>query len=227
MSTYQVIGPCKIGQDTILGFNVIIGHPAKKSLNAYRDFSKSNGSIIGDRCIIRSGTVVYEDVSIGNDFQTGHNVVIREGVCIKDGGVIGSNSDIFNGAQFGRNVRLSTHVAIAENAVLGNDIFIGPGVAITGGRYMTGAAQASGKMSEAEAFAMEGKNWQGPSVVVEDDVRIGANSTILAGVRLGKGCVIAAGSVVSNDVPECCYVAGNPARVFFKKNINLDKKNET
>ncbi|PSN14685.1 acyltransferase [filamentous cyanobacterium CCT1] len=50
-------------------------------------------------------------------------------------------------------------------------------------------------------------------IVIEDDVWIGFNSTILKGVKIGKGAIIAAGSVVTQDVPELTIVAGNPARV--------------
>ncbi|MCB0207761.1 MAG: acyltransferase [Anaerolineae bacterium] len=49
-------------------------------------------------------------------------------------------------------------------------------------------------------------------VIIEDDVFVGMNSLILKGVRLGQGCVVGAGSVVTNDVPPGVIVAGNPAR---------------
>jgi acetyltransferase-like isoleucine patch superfamily enzyme len=166
--------------------------------------------------------VVYEDVVIGDDIQTAHRVVLREGVRVGNGCVFGSGSDVQNGARLGNNVRLQIGVVISENARLGNDIFIGPGVVFTAGRFMTGALEASGRMSFKEAAALEGKNWQGPSVIVEDDVRIGANAVILPGVRLGKGCVIAAGAVISNSVPAGATAIGNPARVV--KVADLDKK---
>lgn len=51
-------------------------------------------------------------------------------------------------------------------------------------------------------------------VVVEDDVFIGARSIVLKGVRLGRGCVVGAGSVVARDVPEFAVVAGNPTKVI-------------
>jgi acetyltransferase-like isoleucine patch superfamily enzyme len=51
-------------------------------------------------------------------------------------------------------------------------------------------------------------------IKIEDDVWIGANAIILKGVTLGRGCVVAAGSVVTKSVPAHCLVGGNPARVI-------------
>jgi acetyltransferase-like isoleucine patch superfamily enzyme len=51
-------------------------------------------------------------------------------------------------------------------------------------------------------------------VTIEDDVWIGVNATILPGVRVGRGAVVAAGSVVTQDVPEFAIVGGVPAKVL-------------
>jgi acetyltransferase-like isoleucine patch superfamily enzyme len=111
-------------------------------------------------------------------------------------------------------------VVISEGADIGNDVFVGPNVSFTGGRHMTGALEAAGRLTHEEAAALEGRYWDGPSVIVEDGVRIGANSVILAGVRLGKGCVVAAGAIVSNDVPPGALAAGNPARLLTRGGVS-------
>jgi acetyltransferase-like isoleucine patch superfamily enzyme len=222
-----ILGPSRVGQGTLLGWGVIIGHPAKATLNEHRDFRVSRGAIVGDRCIIRSGTVIYEDTIIGNDVQTAHHVVIREGARIGDGCVFGNGSEVQIGARLGRNVRLQIGVMISENAELGNDIFIGPGVVFTAGRFMTGALEAAGKMTYAEAAAQEGGNWGKSSVIVEDEVRIGANAVIITGVRLGKGCVVGAGSVISQDVAPDSLVMGNPARVLKRANAGAGFKSRS
>jgi len=81
---------------------------------------------------------------------------------------------------------------------------------------MLGAFIHAGRISEKEANNIEKKYADAAeaSVIIEDDVRIGANSVILAGVHIGKGAVVAAGSVVSLDVPENHLVVGNPARII-------------
>ncbi len=63
-------------------------------------------------------------------------------------------------------------------------------------------------------------------VVVEDDVLIGANAVVLEGVRIGKGAVVAAGAVVTEDVPEYSVVAGTPARVIKQVDDKTKSKTE-
>src|ERR1044071_4455459 len=87
-----LLGPSRLGAGTLIADDVIVGHPAKAALLEGRDFSSSVGSIIGARCILRSGTVIYESAVLGDDVQTAHHVVIREGARIGDGCVFGNGS---------------------------------------------------------------------------------------------------------------------------------------
>ena len=84
----------------------------------------------------------------------------------------------------------------ADECVIGDEVFIGPNATLTNDRY----PPSGGKWSP---------------VVVEDKVVIGANTTVVAGVRLNTGCVIAAGSVVTKDVPREEVWAGNPAKFLM------------
>ena len=54
-------------------------------------------------------------------------------------------------------------------------------------------------------------------IIIENDVWIGANSTIMSGVRIGNGCVVGAGSTVTKDIPPYSIVAGNPAKIVKKR----------
>ena len=62
-------------------------------------------------------------------------------------------------------------------------------------------------------------------VIIEDDVLIGANAVVLEGCRVGKGAVVAAGAVVTKDVPPYTVVAGTPAKVI--KDIDAQTKSKT
>lgn len=216
MNGPRLIGNCQIGDGTLIDETAIIGHPSKSAQLGERSLEHSTGSSIGAQCIIRSNSVIYEETVIGDNVQTANNVIIRENVTIGDGCVVGGGSIVLAGARLGRNVRVMEQSLISECAIIGNDVFIAPHVSFTAGRHMLAAFLHAGRMTEEEAYELEIRyaNPAGPSVTVEDDVRIGANSVILAGVQLGKGVVIAAGAVVSMDVPENHMVVGNPGRII-------------
>ena len=211
---YILLGKSRIGKGTLVGRSVIVGHPSKIKLLKTKSFSESEGAIIGARCILRSFTVIYENAVLGDNVQTAHGVIVREGAKIGHDCVLGNHTVIREGAELGINVHIMEGVVISEGAKIGNNVFIGPGVTFTAGRYMTAALETGGIFSHRKSCKLEGRYWKGPSVIVGERVRIGANAVVLAGVELHKGCVIAAGSVVSNDVPSDFLTIGNPARLM-------------
>lgn len=95
---------------------------------------------------------------------------------------------------------------------IGNDVMIAPHCMIVSGNH--------NYKDLSQPMRHSGYIYKGPKIVIEDDVWIGAHSTVLDGVRIGRGAVIAANSVVKSDVPEYKIYAGNPAReIGDRKNL--------
>ena len=156
--------------------------------------------IIGDGAIIRAFSVIYAGTTIGHRFQTGHGASIREDNIIGDDCSVGTNAVLEFGNRIGNGCRIHS-LAFLEMVTLGNHVFVGPNVVFTDDPHPMGCAHY--------------KECKG-GAVVEDLVKIGAGVVVLPGVRIGRGALIGAGSVVVADVPAGMVVAGNPARVIKK-----------
>ncbi|KAK2778777.1 hypothetical protein FQN52_000188 [Onygenales sp. PD_12] len=99
---------------------------------------------------------------------------------------------------------------------IGERVLFGPNVCIYG---------ATHPMDPAIRMGLEGPE-AGKEVHIEDDVWIGGSAIILAGVTVGKGSVVGAGSVVTKDIPAFHFVAGNPARVIRRIETSMDPNNK-
>lgn len=138
---------------------------------------------------------------------TNINARIEPGAIIREHAVIGENAVIMMGAIINIGAVVGKGTMIDMGAVLG-------GRAITGENVHVGAgAVLAGVIEPANANP----------VIIEDNVLIGANAVILEGVRVGKNSVVAAGSIVTENVPENCVVAGVPARII-KSVAEVDNK---
>ena len=128
-------------------------------------------------------------------------------------------------------IELGSNIYIGPNAVLystvkkivfGNNIIVGPGLTMVSGNHnfkKVGIPIIDNheKLPENEA-----------DIIVEDDVWIGANVTVLMGVNIGRGSVVAAGAVLTKSVPPYCIVGGVPAKVIgIRFNIDEIQKHES
>jgi acetyltransferase-like isoleucine patch superfamily enzyme len=128
------------------------------------------------------------------------------------GAKIGSNCNIGDhafveaGAVIGNNVTLKNHVCVWEAVTIEDDVFVGPYVALTNDLH-----PRSPRMSAVKSRYEDKKRWLVPTCIKKGST-IGANATIVAGVTVGRYCMVGAGSVVTRDVEPFALVVGNPAR---------------
>ncbi len=170
----------------------IIGKPPRGSKEGDLRLS------IGKNGHIRPFTTLYAGSTIGDHFQTGQGVSIREDNGIGNYVSVGTNSVLEFGNRIGDFSRIHSN-CFMEMTTIGKYVFIGPNVVFTDDPH----PMECPKYKECKGGA-----------VVEDYARIGANSTILPGIRIGRNSLVGAGSVVTKDVPPDSVVAGNPARVI-------------
>lgn len=157
----------------------------------YADHSEP--PVIGDDPTIRPGTIIYNDVVIGDGFSTGHFALVREETVIGDDGLVGTNAVIDGRTEIGSNVRLQTGAYVPTDTVIGDDVFLGPYAVLTNDPYP----------------GRQDVDLKGPTI--ESSVTVGANATILPGVTLGEGSFVAAGAIVVEDVPPDTLAIGAPA----------------
>ena len=175
-----------IGRNYVIQDDVILGH------------SDTGKVIIGDDALIRSGSIIYSNVKIGNGFKTGHRALIRENSEIGDNVLIGTNAVLDGNCKLGNNISIQTGAYITAYTTVEDNVFIGPWVVTANDKYMVTGAKLIGP-------------------TIKKGARIGANSTILPGVVIGEGAVVGSGSVVTKDVAPGKTVAGNPARELKKR----------
>ena len=148
---------------------------------------------IGANATVRAGTIIYGDVDIGDNLTTGHHALIREDTTIGDDVTVGSQVVIDGDCTIGSKVSLQTGVYIPRGTTIGDYVFIGPAATLTNDPYPVRID----------------RTLMGP--VLEEGVSIGANATILPDVTIGEQSFVAAGAVVTEDVPPGRLAVGVPA----------------
>jgi len=179
----------ELGTGCIVEDFVIIGAPIK-------GMEEQPKTIIGDNAVIRSHTVIYAGNRIGDGFQTGNKANIRELNEIGDNVSIGTLSVVEHHVKIGDGARIHSQVFIPEYTVLKERAWLGPNVVLTNARY----PQTRYTKDELK----------GP--VIEEGAKVGANSTLLPGIVIGKNSLIGAGSVVTKDAVPMGTYFGSPSR---------------
>lgn len=151
---------------------------------------------------VHETAVVSPQARIGRGTKVWVNVQIRENASIGEGCILSKDVYIDEGVCIGDRCKIQNSVSVYKGVSLGDDVFVGPNACFTNDLVP-------------RAFNTD---WQITPTRVERGVSIGANATIVCGVTLGDYAMVAAGSVVTRDVPPYTLVKGNPARVAGKIN---------
>jgi UDP-2-acetamido-3-amino-2,3-dideoxy-glucuronate N-acetyltransferase len=150
-------------------------------------------AIVESGAKIGEGTKIWAFAHILPGAKIGANCNVCDGVFIEGSVIIGDRSTVKCGVQ------------LWDGVVVGNDVFIGPNATFTNDKF------PRSKKHQARY----------PETVLEDGCSIGANATILPGIKIGRGAMVGAGAVVTHSVPPYAIVAGSPASIIGYEEENL------
>jgi acetyltransferase-like isoleucine patch superfamily enzyme len=140
---------------------------------------------------------IIEDAEIGKDTLIRDFVNIY-GCKIGDNCKIGPHVDIQRGVKIGNGCKIESHAFIPTGVTIEDNVFIGPHVCFINDKWPR----------------VVDPGWKPAKTYVKEWASIGASSTILCGITIGERAMIAAGSVVTKDVPPKALVKGNPAKIY-------------
>lgn len=194
-------------QDVIFGEFCVIGRMPKPVRSIKKDLIlEENKVIIGSGCVLCPHVVVYAGVHIGQRVLIGDHSSIFCRVTIGNDVLISRNVTVNSDTSIGNGSRIMDNSHVTGRCKIGENVFIGAGVIMANDSF----------------FGRQGydEDCYGPSI--EDDVCIGSGVTLLPKVKIGKGSVVAAGSVVRKDIPAGKIASGNPARIVGEAHYLFD-----
>ncbi|WP_155801398.1 N-acetyltransferase [Jonquetella anthropi] len=190
-----VIGAnCKILDGAILG-----KEPAKATMSATTSSSvELPPLVVGQGVTVGASCVLYRGADIGDSVFLGDLATVRENVTVGEGTIIGRGATIENKVAIGRRCKIESNAYITAFSAIEDFCFVAPCVIFSNDNFL-------GRTEERK------KHFRGPRLRL--GARVGAGAVLLPWVELGEDALVAAGSVVTRDVPARKIVMGCPARV--------------
>lgn len=179
--------------------HAVIGRLPKAASTSKRKVQKEyKKTVIGENSIISPGAVIYTDVMIGKDTLIGDNASIREGCRIGSGCIIARNVSINYNTMVGDATKIMDNAHITGNMIIEECVFISTLVA-TSNDNLIGKGEYSDERE------------RGP--YIKRGAMIGAAANLLPAITIGENAIVAAGAVVTKDVPSRKVVMGIPAKI--------------
>jgi acetyltransferase-like isoleucine patch superfamily enzyme len=166
--------------------------PNDNEETAVQDIRVQPSADVDERAELGAGTCVWHLAQVRENARLGRDCIVGRGAYVGPGVVIGDH------------VKLQNYALVYEPARLEDSVFIGPAAVLTNDVYPRSVGVGGQLKRPAD--------WDAHGVVVREGASVGARAVIVAGVEIGRWALIAAGAVVTRNVPEFGLVAGVPAR---------------
>ena len=182
----------RIGDHSVLG-----AVPMRAHQSTLRTSNSQRRLTIGDHCLIGNGAVLYNGCTLGVRVMVADLATVRERVSVGESTIVGRGVAIENDCVIGARCKLETNAYITAYSVLEDFVFIAPGVVTSNDNF-------AGRTKDRH------KHYKG--VTVRRGGRIGAGAVVLPGKTIGVDAMLAAGSVLTHNIPARELWAGIPAR---------------
>jgi acetyltransferase-like isoleucine patch superfamily enzyme len=199
IGNYVIVHPSTvIGSGTVIQDHAVLGKPPKLSSTSTVKIDDLPPLNVGENCSIGTASVLLAGTSVSEDVTIGDGVFVREKCSVGSHTVLGRGVVVENKSSIGTNCKIQTGAYITAETVIEDGVFVGPMAITTNDNFM-------GRTKK--RFALK----KGPRI--KKSARIGAGAIILPGLTIGEEAFVAAGSVVTKDVPDRKLVMGVPARL--------------
>ena len=159
--------------------------------------NRTNKTTTDKEYFVHKTAIVDDGAQIGAGTRIWHFSHIMSGAKIGQKCNFGQNVCVAGGVEIGNNVKVQNNVSIYTGTIIDDDVFLGPSCVLT---------NVTNPRSQVVRHSLYEKT------IFRRRVTVGANATVVCGIELGRYCFIAAGAVVTKDVPEYALMVGVPAR---------------
>ena len=188
-------GP-QLGDGCVVAHGAVLGKSPRLARSSTASRAELPPLRIGARVTVCTGAVVYAGSEIGDEAIVGDQSQVRERTTIGARTVIGRAAGVDNDVRVGARVKIQSQVYVTAYSVVEDDVFLGPGASTTNDDTMS---------RHGPEYALRG-------ATIRRAARIGGSAVLVPGVEVGEEAFVAAGAVVTKDVPARAFMVGVPAR---------------
>jgi UDP-2-acetamido-3-amino-2,3-dideoxy-glucuronate N-acetyltransferase len=185
-----------VGEGARLQDACVLGKPLALGPRSLAPREAPRPAVVGDRATVCAGAVLVAGARVGSGAVLGDQSHVRERATVGERTMVGRGSAVDNDVVIGTGVRIQTGCYITAYSTIEDDVFVAPGVVLTND----------------DTMARHGPEHELHGATLRRACRVGGGAVLLPGVEVGEEAFVAAGAVVTKDVPARSVVMGVPAR---------------